>query len=217
MLVGGPHQWLSIRNIYLDSASRRQRGLLSTRTPSGQAATKFGLAVDRRGWPTLWRLKGYHSIHNTQGWERCTWVRPGRYSRYLLLPLTAFVATCAYLCQAATLHNPHQDLRPQTFRFTGISWRLEFQHLAKLQGPSLSPYFFFLRQLRNTSFVIFAILVCRRKMALYLSQSHVDCLLKRSCSALWCNSLWPSYLRTLLPNWPVARTVWWLILNNFWE
>ncbi len=115
------------------------------------------------------------------------------------------------------LFNPHQDLRPQTFRFTGISWRLEFQHLAKLQGPSLSPYFFFLRQLRNTSFVIFAILVCRRKMALYLSQSHVDCLLKRSCSALWCNSLWPSYLRTLLPNWPVARTVWWLILNNFWE
>ncbi len=46
-------------SIYLDSASRRQRGLLSTRTPSGQAATKFGLAVDQRGWPTLWRLKGY--------------------------------------------------------------------------------------------------------------------------------------------------------------
>jgi hypothetical protein len=45
-------------NIYLDSASRRQRGLLSIRTPSGQAATKFGLAVDRRGWPTLERLKG---------------------------------------------------------------------------------------------------------------------------------------------------------------
>jgi len=46
-------------NIDLDSASRRQRGLLSTRNPSGQAATKFGLAVDQRGWPTLWRLKGY--------------------------------------------------------------------------------------------------------------------------------------------------------------
>ncbi len=44
-------------NIYLDSASRRQRGLLSTRTPSGPAATIFGLAVDQRGWPTLWRLK----------------------------------------------------------------------------------------------------------------------------------------------------------------
>jgi len=36
-------------NIYLDSASRRQRGLLSTRTPSGQAATKFDLAVNQRG------------------------------------------------------------------------------------------------------------------------------------------------------------------------
>jgi len=47
-------------NTYLDSASRRQRGLLSTRTSSGQAATKFGLAVDQRGWLTLWRLKGYH-------------------------------------------------------------------------------------------------------------------------------------------------------------
>jgi len=43
----------------MDSASRRQRGLLSTRTPSGQAATKFGLAVDQRGWPTLWLSKGY--------------------------------------------------------------------------------------------------------------------------------------------------------------
>jgi len=49
-------------NIYLDSASRRKRCLLSTRTPSGQAATKFGLAVDQRGWPTLWRLKGYRCI-----------------------------------------------------------------------------------------------------------------------------------------------------------
>ncbi len=46
-------------NIYLDSASRRQRGLLSIRTPSGQAAIKFGLAVDQRGVPTLWRSKGY--------------------------------------------------------------------------------------------------------------------------------------------------------------
>ncbi len=46
-------------NIYLDSASRRQRGSLSTRTLSGQAATKIGLAVDQKGWPTLWRSKGY--------------------------------------------------------------------------------------------------------------------------------------------------------------
>jgi len=45
-------------NIYLDSASRRQRGLLSIRTPSGQAATEFGLAVDQREWPTLWPSKG---------------------------------------------------------------------------------------------------------------------------------------------------------------
>ncbi len=44
-------------SIYLDSASRRQPGFLSTGIPSGQAATKFGLAVDQRG-STLWRSKG---------------------------------------------------------------------------------------------------------------------------------------------------------------
>jgi len=62
-------------NIYLDSASRRQRGLLSTRTPSGQAATKFGLDVDQRGWPTLWRLKGYLKVPRLGKVPYCTLVR----------------------------------------------------------------------------------------------------------------------------------------------
>jgi len=63
-------------NTYLDSASRRQRGLLSTRTSSGQAATKFGLAVDQRGWPTLWRLKGYGPSKS-----QCPWAeKPRRYT-----------------------------------------------------------------------------------------------------------------------------------------
>ncbi len=71
MLVGEPHQWLPKNtNIYLDSVSRRQRGLLSTRTSSGQAATKFGLAVDQRGWPTLWRLKGYAKKTKTPLWRK---------------------------------------------------------------------------------------------------------------------------------------------------
>jgi hypothetical protein len=47
-------------SIYLDSASRRQRGLLSTRTPSGQAATKIGLAVDQRGVADLVAVKGVY-------------------------------------------------------------------------------------------------------------------------------------------------------------